>query len=314
MEPDAAQGDFVQKLAVSPTITLKLSQVFLIVLLILSYALLLTPHPIAAVLIWPMLFHGTHEQIHASLFVGQLRSSRLRRVFSQAVGVFGSAHFGQNFFVIKRAHLEHHIVGRSGQPHGLIDHRLEVYGKWERLFYYAEVLGLNYWAYWAAGLIFIISPAAFSKCFFRIKLRQSIPVLLGQIVVISTLLLQITVMGWILFLIAHVLFSVYWGLAQNMAHYGLEIGGSNSRVASRTYALPAVINFLMFGSVFRHLEHHVLPRVPGPLLGCPGVQLEVARRLNGSTYPIGTAKDYVKSMFGQLRDPQPRLTSSWYES
>ena len=260
--------------------------------------------------LWPLLFHGGHELLHLSLF-RRRRGMGPGRIATEVVGAATFAIFGQNYFLVRSAHLEHHRIGRREMKRGLLDRPAGRSSALEVATYYASLLGKNYWGYVVAGPIFLLSPRIYQRCFHRVGLRRTVAVLAAQTVVVSWWTFNLLGPHAIGFALAQVVFSAYWGLSQNVAHYGLALGGARAKYAARTYEVPRWVHFAFFGSVFRHTEHHVFPHVAGSLTDEPSLRNAAASMLACDWPPPRGAIQYLYDLLDQFRGPNPAPRVDW---
>ena len=264
-------------------------------------------------LIWPMLFHGGHELLHLSLFSRRRTGVRVRYQPAELLGVLVYALFGHHYYILRDSHLQHHVAGRLPIPAGLIDHRHETYTFAHRVEYFASLVGLNYWAYVFAGPLFLLSPWAFRRAFFRPKVRRDIVFVGTQVIVFAWAALVIFHIDFLDIILTHLVFSVYWGLIQNSAHYSLPVGEINARYAARSYSVPRWLKFVFFGSPFLHLEHHVFPRLPSSDLDSDEVRRLVCAKLGIEGYPRRSLADFMRDLIYQLATPLPVIDRTWQE-
>lgn len=258
------------------------------------------------ILIFLLLFHAGHELTHRSLFPRRLKA------VNDWMGVIVFALYFHNFHLLRLAHLEHHKCGRSTTPHCMLDRKYERYNAMRYLEYYAALFGLNYWTYLAAGFVSALAPSRFDKYAFPISRRFQGPIRLNQFVCVAWAVFVIAYVGPRDVLIAHAMFGIIWGVMQNFAHYGLPVGDSPiDRIASRTYGVPAILHFILFGSTFSHLEHHVFPRVPGVRLNDPAIARACRAKLGVVAVSFGL-RDYLGHLIQQFRSPNPSRVYVWH--
>jgi fatty acid desaturase len=213
-----------------------------------------------------------------------------------------------NYSIVRASHLAHHGCGREDRHLCLFDHRDQYPTLRTYIWYYTNLLGRNYFDYIPAGFIFLASRSFFESLYFKMRLPSRKLVAFSQIFVVmhaaAALVLASSPLST---MVAYVMFAVYWGMSQNVSHYGLAIGGEKAVFASRTYAVGRVVHFLFFGSVFSHLEHHVMPRVPGVLLADKDVAISVAAKVGSvRTRHFGLGQ-YARHITAQLQGPYPAL-------
>jgi len=243
------------------------------------------------------LFHAGHEAFHDNLF------SRPR--FNRIFGILGYSCLFHNFYILKSAHIEHHICGRDKKDHCLIDHRHNTYSFFQYIEYYASIIGLNYVLYIFSGFLLFINERVFNNELGFVKISRK-KALQAQVFVTIHLIVVFLVLGFdAIFLIA--LTSVYWGLSQNVAHYALPVGGDYAKYASRTFRVSRFWELLFFGSAFRHVEHHVAPHIPGVKLCDPEIQELVISKIGGEPLESTGIRNYFTTLFSQLSGPKPPL-------
>lgn len=244
-----------------------------------------------------VLYHAAHELMHESIF----RSRSVNRF----VGVLVQSCCLHNYFLLRAAHAAHHRCGREDRGHCLIDHKHTTYRMREHVYYYSYLCGLNYYVYAVAGLIYVISPSMFNKHFFFARFKGGyVPIvqcIVGLNMALLIYFLQIQFLLWLF------LFGLYWGLSQNLSHYALQTGGPGAKFASRTFRVSPVWEFVFFGSIFRHLEHHVLPHVPSHKLGSRYVAGHVRKVIEGEPLVSYGIRAYWWAMIQQFRGPQPEI-------
>lgn len=244
-----------------------------------------------------VLYHAAHELMHESVF----RSRRLNRF----VGALVQSCCLHNYFLLRAAHAAHHRCGREDRGHCLIDHKHATYRVREILYYYFYLCGLNYYVYIAAGPIYVMSPKMFNKYFFFARFKGgyvlTVQCLVGLNIAFLIYFLQAQFLLWL------ALFGLYWGLSQNLSHYALQVGGPGAKFTSRTFRVSPVWEFILFGSIFRHLEHHVLPHVPSHKLGDPEIAERVRKTIKGEPLVSHGIYTYWWTMLQQFRGPQPKI-------
>lgn len=295
------------------------SFVFYWILLAGTYLLLICGGP-WALLAGPaaaLLFNGCHEAVHGSLVPRRLFSKRARSHHNLVAGTLGYAVLGHNYLLLRASHLAHHRCGRS-----LISCSLEVgydsLGWLGRVRYYLLLFGLGHTLYEAAGYLYAVLPARFVPMYSRFEPRRYGPVRyrLIQLSVALITILVISRAGALYFITFRFVLMAYWGMTQNAAHYGLEVGRTRlSRFASRSYEVASPLSFLLFGSPFYHLAHHVFPALPGVRLRNPAVAAAVEERLQGQVLVRSGIAAYVADFLRQLRGPLTvqQCTGRWLQ-
>src|SRR5205807_1723657 len=176
------------------------------------------------------------------------------------------------------SHRFHHLHGRDAIEN-TIDGEALANGWLGIIRYYVNLFGWSYWYHEVLGYLYLL-PARWhlvDRTFspHRVGLFKYY---VNQLLVLAISTLLIVKVGWTYILIK-VAFGMYWGSTQNVAHYGLEIGGRhNSRLVSRTYRIGRILEFAFFGSGHCHLEHHAFPRVPGFALSSAAIAKKLRRR------------------------------------
>jgi fatty acid desaturase len=253
----------------------------------------------------PMVFvyHGTHEAVHDTLVPRWLLPTRTRRVLADLLGTLGFSIVGHNYLYLRWSHRQHHAFGRLDATH-TIDGKLSDQHSFPNLRYYACLAGFNCYLHELSGYIYALIPAEYN-----IVDRRFDPSLFPYklYLITQTCVLTVTValfyFGGVYFLVCRILFSMYWGMMQNVAHYGLEHGSMH---AARTYRVASLLEFLLFKAGFRHVEHHACPGVPGYCLDDPRVTVLLRRRIGFCPAPkIGISR-YVGDVLRQLRGPEGR--------
>ena len=249
-----------------------------------------------AVICMVILHHAGHEAVHGSF------SRPGSRAINDLIGWVAYGTLGQNFILMRWSHMTHHRFGRLKKEY-TID-RSEA--SQNKIQYYICLLGGSNIYHELAGYLYILigkNRAHILTRRFRPSYYLNLRYVSGQIVV---LLLNMTLWifgGW-KFGLCKVAFTLYWGATQNIAHYGLEVGRfPGSRHAARTYRIPKLLNFLVYGAGPYHLEHHLFPRIPGLRLSSQAV----TRGTNAlSQFPSSTRRggwQYLMDCFAQYRGP-----------
>lgn len=259
---------------------------------------------------WPMLhcialvflFHAQHELLHSSLLPRKYRAA------SHLLGTLVSGMLLHNYAIVRASHLTHHRCGRKDSRVCLLDHRDHPPSCNTYLAYYLNLFGKNYLDYIPAGIICLASERMFERLYFRMRLPSRRHIGVSQVAALVGMLLMVAVSPSLPSLLAgFAAFMVYWGFSQNVSHYGLNIGGPLAVFGSRTYTVNRLAHFLFFGSIFRHLEHHTLPHVPGVLLNASEITDQVQARVG----PVLSRRDgltaYIRDLIYQLRGPNPPL-------
>lgn len=253
-----------------------------------------------------VLLNGGHELLHRSLF------PRRYNLLNDVIGCVVYALFFHNFTLLRAAHFAHHECGRSTRPHCMLDRKYPFYTLGRYIEYYGALCGLNYWLYILGGVLAAAKPPLFTAYFFRISGRLRRSIIFNELICcVWAVIVWSQIPVWEM-LAVHLAFGVMWGLSQNVAHYGLDVGESElDRIAARTYRVPRPLHFLLFGTPFSHLAHHLFPRVPGVLL--EGEAILKATKEVLQRRPIELAlRDFVMDLGRQFRSPNPSKFDSWY--
>jgi len=242
--------------------------------------------------------HGTHEAVHGTLYPAKGRHSKANLLF----GSIGFANFGHNFIFLKWSHMAHHRYGRSrGDEFYTLDGEFAKSGKRGKLWYYASLFGQACVVHEIASYLYLLNgkfhlvTRKFPRSCHENPSYWSI-----QAATFLYTVFLFGIAGWH-FVLCRLLFTMYWGAFQNTAHYGLDYGHPDDRLASRTYRVARWYEGLIFRSGTYHLEHHVLPSVPGPCLNAPEVQQEVARILGFKPTPVRGLLNYWKDCLAQFK-------------
>ena len=250
-----------------------------------------------------VMYQGGHELQHGTFF------RKRNGLINNFLGSLCYAIYFHNFELVRKSHNFHHKFGRMDLPNTMIDHPS---GSFPRTFYYLGLLGLNYWAYIVSAPLWLVSKKAAKKVFgvSGLNLLWVVTSVLMSIVWFAFLLYNNSIFNVVT---PFVIFSVYWGLIQNSAHYGLEYGiGDKYLYVARTYTVPRAIHFIFFGTPFSHFEHHVLPGTPGVLLNNNREQDKAKRVSCINPYMGYNLSDYVHHLFiTQWKTPFPSQTGKW---
>ena len=244
-----------------------------------------------------VLHHAGHEAVHGSLWPA--RSKRLNAVS----GWLAYAVLGQNFIFMRWSHQSHHRYGRA-DPEYTIDFNSAAKS---RVHYYLCLLGASNLYHELAGYIYPLTEPRLNILTRRFKpsYYRNFKYLSGQcfVLAVNIALWWAAGLDW---LFCKVLFTVYWGIFQNVSHYGLPTGTYHgSRHAARTYRLPMVIEFFLYRAGMYHLEHHYLPSTPGLRLNHESVQRHVQTKLGGPIEVRGGLFTYIGDALRQFAGPFP---------
>lgn len=252
-----------------------------------------------------VLYHGGHESIHGTLITkwGKLGSQRAQ--LNLLAGILAYAPVGHNFLLVKRSHQAHHWCGRLSKS-CTIDGGLSDHGITGHIRYYALLLGLGCFLHEIAGYLYLFLPSRWVPLDIKFDpQRRNMRLYAFCQLIVAGLTLTFLFRGGVYFLICRFVYAMYWGFTQNVAHYGLEIGDSkDSRYAARTYRVSPILNFVLFGSVFCHLEHHLFPFLPGHNLSAQTVGQKRNEVLSVSISPRQGLMAYASDFYRQLKGPQ----------
>ncbi|MGJ5619449.1 fatty acid desaturase [Sulfitobacter sp. MF3-043] len=250
-----------------------------------------------------LMYQGCHELQHATFFQKQDTAS------NNVLGAVCSSLFFHNFEFVRRSHGQHHKIGRMDLPNAMVDHPQ---GFMPSVFYYLNLVGFNYFMYMLAAPIWILNKRI-AEVAFGVNGANRGLVLMGIALTLVWIVFLYSTNTLSSILLSYFIFSLYWGMIQNSAHYGLEFGrGDDYLYTAKTYRVPAVLHFLSFGTPFSHFEHHVLPGVPGVLLN-EKVHISGAIDKSGiEPYSNYSAKDYFKDLIvRQWATPYPKTNTKW---
>lgn len=259
-----------------------------------------------------VVYHGAHEVVHGTLIPKCGRWAGGRSSHAAIAGILGCALFGHNVLLVRRSHSAHHACGRLRRD-CTIDASCAALGWPGVLQYYLLLGGLGCLLHELAGYLYLVThrvPIPIRFC----PRRYGRLYWITQALVFAVTCVFILRAGWA-FVGTRLAFAAYWGLTQNVAHYRLEIAESAlSLVAARTYRVNSLAELLLFGSVFRHLEHHAFPYLPGPTLRDPSVTALVAERLGIEPRLRHGLSAYLGDIVQQLRGPwaPPSPSSEWH--
>jgi hypothetical protein len=270
----------------------------------LSAVLLLVLHEplsLLAVICLIIVYHGTHEAVHDGLVPRLAGLKRSRDVITFVSAAAGFALVGHNFLLLRWSHGLHHSMGRL-DPSGTIDGKAAGATGFARLRYYLNLCGFSYYAHELIGYLYLIAPSGYHILDRRFR-PWSYPFGLYPFVqlLVAATTVSLLYFGGGYYIACRLLFGLYWGLMQNVAHYGLEHG---SVFAARTYRTHPLLEFLLFKAGMRHIEHHVFPLVPGYCLDDPRVQSGLARILGFAPKPKMGTLAYYKDVLRQIRGPE----------
>ncbi len=251
-----------------------------------------------------VVYYGTHEAVHGNL--SPIYSTKYKRTINEISGILGFSLVGHNFILLRWSHLAHHRYGRSEIEY-TIEGNAHLMSKPKGLiFYYLNLFGLSCLYYEIAGYLYPIfgTKLKFMDKKFKKTYYRNLKYLLIQIFVFFVTLVLIIKLGVVKFLIIKLSFMIYWGMSQNVAHYGLPIGKyENSHLAARTYRVNFLIEMLMFGAGTRHLEHHAFPNIPGSSLHSKKISEELHKKYSITPTPIKGFHNYMRDFFLQFYGP-----------
>jgi len=257
-----------------------------------------------------IIHHGAHEAVHGTLVPKKWYGSKRLNELS---GMLGCALVGHNFLLMRWSHAFHHEFGRL-EPEFTIEQSSRNVGWLGRVRYYLQLFGASALMHEVAGYFLPFFPE-YSKYLEgggTDNVFRSGKYLACQVVVFLLTIFFITSGGWY-FLLVRSFFLVFWGVGQNVAHYGIfacPIKGME--IAARSYRVNKFMTFLLFGASFYHVEHHAFPTVPGLLLSNSQV-LDAFKRAYGfePNYKIGI-NSYLKDVWKQFNGPFPvELDEKW---
>lgn len=255
-------------------------------------------------------YHGLHEVMHDTIIPRTRFFSYNRNLHNKLLGIFGYGIIGHNFILIRYSHREHHNCGRA-DIRCTIDGGIKELGIIGYIRYYFLLMGLGYLLHEIAGYLYLFykllryNPLNINQNYLIRKYRE---IMLTQVIVLTINIVLFYFIG-LYFIIIKLSVMVYWGFTQNVAHYKLEIEkNENSKYASRSYRVSKVLNNLLFGATFHHLEHHMFPSIPGVNLNNKAIQSEIRKKLNASPILYYGFASYIKSFLSQLKGP-PSLES-----
>lgn len=256
--------------------------------------------PILAIFPMIIVSHGSHEAVHSTLVPHKFKYGIVNKLSRWA----GFAILGQNFLLMQWSHRLHHKSGRR-RFEDTIEQAPYIYNRSGTASYYFLLLGAAAVYYELAGYIYLIVGSKYHILTrqFRSRYYRNWEYSIGQFSVLLVNVVLYVVGGW-KFVVVKLLFLAYWGMGQNVAHYGLPVQNSwRGQVASRTYRGPKWLECLVFGAGFYHLEHHLFPSIPGPRLGHEEIAQQARLKL-GAEYPTpASLADYIGHYFNQLKGP-----------
>lgn len=257
---------------------------------------------------WPLVIllmiivhHGTHEAVHDTLVPNGSKHTSLASFFAWV----GFAVLGHNYILMRWSHQVHHRYGRRKREF-TIDGQALTFGRLGTVWYYLCLLGASSIYHELAGYLYPVLGDKYHILSRRFKKRyyRNYAYLMAQAGVL-VMTLSLFWLGGTRFLICKLIFTLYWGAFQNVAHYGLEINsGPESRLAARTYRIPRVLEFLIFRAGVYHLEHHTFPRVPGLNLSSPVVLKALEEEVGFCPVPKRGLMRYLGDCLKQYRGPK----------
>jgi fatty acid desaturase len=251
-----------------------------------------------------IVYHGTHEAVHKTLVPKPFGPDWLRRAVAFTSGYVGFAVLGHNFLLLRWSHGIHHRDGRR-TPGVTIDGAARTGGWPAKLKYYAGLLGFSHLFHELLGYLYLVCPAKYNlidRSFKPWKYRGLL-FLWCQVGVLATTAVFFYFGGWY-YAVCRLAFMIYWGATQNVAHYGLEIGvGDHPELIARSYRVNRVVNYLLFGAGYYHLEHHAFPSVPGLRLQDAAVRHHLTEHYGITSPPKVGLLSYVADVARQYRGP-----------
>jgi fatty acid desaturase len=260
-----------------------------------------------------IVYHGTHEAVHGTLFPSGLASKKVARAAAFVSGCLGFAVVGHNFLLLRWSHSLHHSLGRSEEEYTL-DGRARKGGRFGRAKYYLNLLGFNCLYHELIGYLYLAIPSKYHILDRRFKpwSFQNGLYAFCQVGVFG-LTLTLLFLGKGYFIACRLLFLIYWGMMQNVAHYGLEHGSVH---AARTYRVNPILEFVLFKAGYRHVEHHAFPGIPGYCLDDAYVQTELPKMIGFVPQPRKGTLTYWKDVLSQFRgaDAEHVSRSEWRDA
>lgn len=252
-----------------------------------------------------IVIYGSHEALHATV------NRRPIYGMGELAAVLGFAVQGMNFYLLRPAHMRHHQLGRYDQGYAP-DVLIGVPKLWQRIHYYAVLIGVAGVAYQLAGLGAI--RGRWDKRFRSAKVTYA-KWGAAQLAVIVFFLISFELGGPMKVLIFETVFVFLWSLQQNVSHYGIQgIDAVTDRVCAYTYYLPWPLNMLTFGST-SHLLHHARPDLDGSRL-YDRLELEAVERKLGIEVAEKTGlRPFIFDLLRQFRGPvrESDLSVDWIE-
>jgi fatty acid desaturase len=260
-----------------------------------------------------IVYHGTHEAVHGTLFPGGLARNGLSRAAVFVSGWLGFALVGHNFLFLRWSHGLHHSLGRTHEDYTL-DGRAKNGGRLAKAKYYLNLLGFNCLFHEVVGYLYLVTPSRYHILDRRFK-PWSFPKALYPVCQLGVLAVTVGLLflAGPYFVACRLLFCIYWGLMQNVAHYGLEHGSVH---AARTYRVSPILEFLLFKAGYRHVEHHAFPGLPGYCLDDVNVQNELVRVIGFRPEPRKGTLRYWKDVLRQFRGAEAEhvIATEWRQT
>ncbi|MBD1862323.1 MULTISPECIES: fatty acid desaturase [Trichocoleus] len=255
------------------------------------------------------LHHGCHETVHGVLVP---KTWPRHKQLNFILGCLGYAVVGHNYLLLRWSHSYHHLCGRL-HASCTIDMTESHQGLAGKIQYYLSLCGWGAVFHEIAGYIFPILPktSAWLGHWFRRGNYRNKRFLCCQLFTFLTTVFLFYIGGYY-FLFCRLLFLPLWGIGQNVSHYALPVGSEAlTEFASRTYRVNPVVNFLFYGYTFYHYEHHVLPKVPGLLLGSSSVKERIKLKVGFNASPKFGLVSYLKDALRQFCGPYPKVDENW---
>lgn len=273
-----------------------------LIIFIFGFALSAKILPLAVVALI-IISAAAHEAIHCNLF-DSAWGNRLYAAIAYGV-------VGHNAAIISGSHSLHHIYGRTPDVRFIVENRRprgSLYGFFE---YYGLLLGTGY--YWnILGGYASIFLWGRRKYFYASDGVSYWYAIFCQSVVLSVHVGAISFLGW-WYVVAVLMYGVYWGLSQNLPHYGLAMTDDVIlRHAARSYSVPPILHFVFFGAIFSHLSHHVFQDTPGVMLNAEGMDEKVSGFF-GFEMRRKRFYQYFVDMVSQFITPWPLEKYDWRE-
>lgn len=252
-----------------------------------------------------------HECCHSSLF-SSVSNIKTRKLLNNIFGTVSYALIGLNFQFIKTSHAQHHACGLK-HDHCRLDGSRFNDTTLNSILYYLFLAGLGFILIMLAP-IYELFPKKRGPHKRQSKLLQY-RLVYNQILVIAAHLTAIFFLTWYYFACLLIV-AITWGVTQNVAHYRVVSNSEHlASIAARTYIVHPALEFMFFGSYFRHLAHHYRPNIPGVDLrrsniesiiegthsvtvlrrhGMPALLSDILWQIQGPNAKLKPSKDWLK--------------------